>query len=97
MSLRLVILQDGKDISLDRGRSYILKLYLAQCRHTLNITDELVEKTLLPMVRGKARRKRILEIWNAHFSNLWSSSEGELKKVWDKLESELKKETVNLS
>jgi hypothetical protein len=97
MSLRLVILQNEEEIPLGRGKSQIQKHYLTQSRHTLNITDKLVRDVLLPMVRGKRRRKRILGVWNTHFSKLWNSSEGELEKVWDKLESELKKETVNLS
>lgn len=96
MSLRLVILQNEKEIPLGEGRSHILKLYLAQRRRTLDITDELMEKVILPMVRGKARRKRILEVWNTHFSKLWDNSERELEKVWDTLELELKKETIKL-
>ena len=96
MGFRVAILQNGKEIPLHKGKSQIQKHYLTQNRHTLDTIDELVRGILLPMVRGKNKRERVLEIWTTHFSELWNGSEGEMEKVWDKLELELKKETVKL-
>ena len=96
MGFRVAILQNGKEIPLHKGKSQIQKHYLTQLRHTLDTIDELVRGILLPMVRGKKKKKEVLKVWNTHFSVLWGGSEKELEEVWDKLELELKKETINL-
>ena len=92
----MAILQNEREVPLHKGKSQIQKQYLTQSRRTLDTIDELVRGILLPMVHGKKKKKEVLETWNTHFSMLWGSSEGEMEKVWDKLELELKKETVKL-